>query len=159
MSFNIENELLEIIERNLPSQTANALSKYLDQAVAAQEALALKNTSYDILSKEHKDLSNLYSSLHEEVKELRKNKDEVEVLKTELKKKLETIEIDKMKIHVESYTRERETMLRLVDKVFGHPNVTIASGNSHTIPGSAANNWIQTTESTTGYETHTQSKQ
>lgn len=122
------NELEDIIAKNLPAQTAAQMSEFIKAAEAT--------------SKELSSIKNELESGREEANRLRKNISDLEALKNSeedvanrsssldsreraLDARERGFDMEILTLRVELMQEGRSSEHELVDKVFGHPSVTI----------------------------------
>ena len=127
----------KIISESLPEATANEMKKFIEQAEKWREEV---KESHLVIE----DLRNVMRDQRKEIdklKALRLNAEEIEQAKIEvagmrltLLDEQRALDMTVLQAENNALERERETVIKLVNKVFGHPNVTVSTHKEHVFP-------------------------
>jgi len=136
-SLELTQDMLEVIRKHLPSQTAGQLKAALDrlehlEQVAEERRVAIEQRDIQVA-----DLRAQVDLLQENLRladDLEAKAIELDTLDHQLKKRedridmaVNTTKMDMMKSHI-------DTIERLVEKVFGHPGVSVTTYKSGNVP-------------------------
>lgn len=117
----LEQQILSIIEAQLPEATAGVLKSYLkDSENLKEENQNLKNKINELENK-RKDLILENSNLSTRVVVLQNNQETIEKREKEVSEKEINLEINNLKIKLESQEKITEAIYSLVEKVFRNP--------------------------------------
>lgn len=126
----MNKEIIEIIERELPSATARQMKKFIEKAEGVQEQLdeatdvvkALEEniTMFEAREAEFDEMSARESELNHIELGLIKTSQDIEARERNFELEKAHIEMAAMKVNMEN-------MITLVSKVFGHPGVKVIS--------------------------------
>ena len=151
----LNNEILEAIQRNLPGMMANELAQYLEATKKDKNDLAVIKMQ----------LKTTEEAFRLKVDELASEKVARQLAEAELaegmqlvknaKQIIETHELKLMQVKLDAAQNQTNTVIRLVEKVFGHPSVTVAKSGQ--IPVAMIGGGVTTTYSSES-ETTIQSK-
>lgn len=117
----MKKEIQDLINQHLPELAAGELKKYIEQ----NEGLAdqLKDAK-QVIGNQEKELA-AYKKRADEFDNLSKWQDALDLREKEVEARERQFELELLKAAKESMFENMKNMERLVDKVFGHPNVQI----------------------------------
>jgi len=132
----ITKEMQEIIEKNLPAQTAGAMSDFIKDAEETKDALAIAADKIDTLEmqknvyeKENVQLKHSIqqqSKLTEREKKLEEQTEALRIRERDLKLEIAEIQLN-------AANDRNNKVEQLVEKVFGHPSVSVSTYKSKPI--------------------------
>lgn len=124
----MKDDILKIIEKNLPSQTAGVLKEYLDRAELTEQALESEQSK---LKKAHQEIAE-YKKQEEKLKSLTSWENTLKSMAAgldtrqfELDARERGMDKDIMTTKMEGMEANMRNMEAMVTKVFGHPAVTV----------------------------------
>jgi len=127
----MNKEIQKAIEESLPAQTAGVLKERL-------VALEITEKFYEKLTKDYSDIENKYkeassfiSNQTEEIKQLSKKIKEVNEREKIITKRENELELTITKIRLEMTEKMHSDTHELVNKVFGHPSVTVSNNRTN----------------------------
>lgn len=150
MNKTLTNDILNIIESNLPALAASNLRDILTIAEENATLLEELQTKLTETQKYNTELNQENQRLKDKVSSYEKTVDETNAMWENLQKQLSTLEVDKMKIQLDAANARVTVVENLVAKVFGHPNVVINKSTSQSQPNggySSSSETISTTNS------------
>ncbi|RLA83414.1 MAG: hypothetical protein DRG78_04500 [Epsilonproteobacteria bacterium] len=129
MSEIITEEINKAIDANMPAAVASQYKKFIEEAERTIIKLKTAEEKILIVESNKKDLIKERDKLKEELEYYKKLKlDESVIIERELKLS-KTILENKL----ENAEQRNTDVLRLVDKVFGHPSVTVSTTSNKTL--------------------------
>jgi hydroxylamine reductase (hybrid-cluster protein) len=133
----ITKELRDIIEKALPAQTANAMADFIEEAEATKEKLRqteeLLDAAQHSLAEKDEEIATLNDDIHEATliintrKALEEREEAVALRERDLNLTL-------AETRLEMTMASMATVERLVEKVFGHPSVTVSTSRNVAVP-------------------------
>ena len=133
---NINIDIQEAIKKNLSGQVAGELSRVLEEYDSLKRKLPIANDKATHFEKETLNLKLNYDNLKHDYDELVKEVGDLNEREMVISRVENNLEIDKMKLQLIMTEKSKVEMLSLVDKVFGHPSVTISNTKTmnHSVP-------------------------
>ena len=133
----MKDELLSVIEKNLPAAAAGLMKDFIEDAESNKEKLKKQEK---IISKLQDTITELQEELKDSHKLIRKQeevdrlKQSLAALDTTLSERERNIDVTLLQLKLKMMTDRNERIERLVDKVFGHPSVTVSSCKDVVVP-------------------------
>lgn len=138
---NLKSQMLELVKANLPEATAGEMKKYIESAEETKKQLSMcekkvvKLEKYIIDSEKDADTEREAKKLLELViKEGAAKIEEVEAREIILKESERMLENTILKTELKCAHSSNDQVVRLVEKVFGHPSVTVTNMKSTSLP-------------------------
>lgn len=122
----ITQEVQKAIEQNLPSATAGVMKDFIKEAEATKTKLTITEEENTELKQ---TIHNLKAKL-DHINNLEERENKLEERTQETNDKAYNLDLQISSIRLEEAGKRQEVVERLVDKVFGHPSVTITK-NTH----------------------------
>lgn len=136
---NLKNQMLELVKENLPEATAGEMKKYIESAEATKKELTKAEKKISILENAIKEAEKvaklereIKESLEEVIKETAEKIADVEEREKILIKGESELENKLLRIELDCAYNSSNQIMSLVEKVFGHPSVTVT--NTKTTP-------------------------
>jgi len=124
----MEQEIKNIIEKHLPEQTAGVMKDFIAQAEKTEKDLADAKRSIitnDKVITEYQKKEDLYSFINVMQKDLDDRVEALNVREELITQRENNATVIESTIRMEMMTSNMENMKELVNKVFGHPSVSI----------------------------------
>lgn len=149
----MNKEIREAIEKNLPAQVAGEMKKFIENAERDAADLEANKHTIKNLESELKALQGL------KLEEDSVNRREIELNQREidLDARERNFALQQAELRIELLTSNMNNMKELVNKVFGHPNVTVSSHKE--VPLVSRDGYQNGTAHTYDSETQTEGKQ
>jgi len=152
----LEKSIQELIQKNLPGIAANELSKFIEESKKLEKDLELSNDKIKKQEELIKKLDDIISQLKLDIQNLEKLQNTKELLDIRGEKlRKEEIEFSNkvLSIQLSESINRNEMLFQLVNKVFGHPSVTIIKKEKgiENIPVEGGGNGIMGTVFTQNY--------
>ena len=129
-SNKMKDELLSVIEKNLPAATAGVMKDFIADAENNKAKLKKQEKTIselqDTITKLQEELKGSHKLIRKQ-EEVDKLKQSLATLDTTLSERERNIDVTLLQLKLEMMTDRNERIERLVDKVFGHPSVTVSS--------------------------------
>lgn len=126
MSIELNKEILEAIEKNLPSMTAGRLSEYIEQAKNNEARIEELEKFLKAEKEKSEARKKVIDQLNEQCEELKRHlmaQDDLIAREEALAEEQRNLKVTLLE-HKLMYTENSETkLLNLVDKIFGNPYV------------------------------------
>lgn len=155
----LPTEIQDLISKTLPEATAKEMKKFIENAEETVCELALSRNA-------NKNLQDAVAGLKEEIARLRVFEEQAKwlndkeknlaILADEVSEQQKNLEVKELEIRLDAATNSNAEILRLVDKVFGHPSVRVETSRAvkadidqYGNPIYASPNYVVDTETTT----------
>lgn len=133
----LTEEMQAVIEKSLPAATAGAMRDFISEAEATKAALEAAEKDFielEKLSEVLRDDNKKLQSMIESQESLDATLQEVLKLKEEVAVRERDIELIILKSSLAAANERNVVVERLVDKVFGHPSVTVRTSKDVVFP-------------------------
>lgn len=153
----MKKQIAEIINQHLPAQVAGEMRNYIDSIEGLRKDLEASEQEVENLQKvivDYRKQEAKFKVNKEEQKRLEDWALQLDARQTELDKREDRVNIEVNNVQLAMMQKNMDNMQKLVEKVFGHPNVQIH--RNQTIP--IRENGMQYSDYGTEDETRTESK-
>lgn len=117
----LENQILKVIEAQLPEQTAGLLRTYLNETKGIQEALKQERLNYEQLKKKTDLLESRLNIANSELEAFKNREKSLEEREAASKKAEIVREVAMLKVELEAQKTINNQIYQLVDRVFRNP--------------------------------------
>lgn len=124
----MKKQIAEIIEQNLPAQTAGVMKEYIESIEGLRIDLTKSEEEVERLQRveiKYRSDKAVLAGNEEEKRRLENWAEQLDSRQDELNKREDRIKIELSEMKMAGMEKNMENMQALVSKVFGHPNVTI----------------------------------
>lgn len=126
----LTNKVQQAIKESLPQQVAEEMQQFIKDSLDKDAEISLLKNNIDKLAKSNVDREQEIIELQNlKLKSIELNKKEKELLKKEL-----TLDNILLKQDIANLEKRNKDVMRLVEKVFGHPEVTISRTRDRNFP-------------------------
>jgi hypothetical protein len=129
----ITEEMQELIAKNLPAATAGAMSDFIKDAEKTKEELEKANGDLEIFGIKMSDLNRRFSDLKSKVQDqafIDQKLEELRSLEEKVSEREKNLDLRIVEIRLECAENRNSKVESLVEKVFGHPSVSVSSYKS-----------------------------
>ena len=123
-------EIEEIIRTNLPAATAGVMKEFIQEAEATSQELEDTTKELKILRASYVESQKIVNDLNGIVEELEQRtvaQQELDKQRLELEARKRNFDVEMLEVQVSMLKLNKNELLGLVDKVFGHPGVTVTT--------------------------------
>ena len=160
----LTKEMQKIIEENLPAATAGVMKSYIEEAEVTKQNLAEADKTIEAQIKNITLKEDEIRALKRELegaKNQLQEQDELKSAQEALSIRERDLQLEIANIRLQSADDRNATVERLVDRVFGHPSVTVSTYKDVMVPiegGNGCSGYAHKENGVTESQTTTQSK-
>ena len=130
-------QIQEVISRNLPEATALEMKKFIEEAEETKDSLELleeKLSASLVVNKDQQEFINILQRDLDSHENLRILLEAQEVQEEVLRVKEQSLDYLILEVKLECAEQRNKELFSLVEKVFGHPSVTVSKNSSVPVP-------------------------